>query len=122
MLIEVRSVGAGHATTRTRYGGEVERIWVRPVVLHCTDIESGSALNSAASLMPDADAPRQSGGGWDVSLVVQVRDEWEDEEATALRTAHVLDARYEQERTRHADDDARRGSGGSLLQRMWRRL
>ena len=99
MRIEISRVGAGHATTRTRWGGGVERTWVRPVTLRCTDIESPRALAAAAELLPDASKPvRSAQGGWEIVLTMEVRESWENEEITGSRARGALNAAYDKER------------------------
>lgn len=123
MLIEVTGVGPGHSAMRKRYSGETERTWVRPVTLHCTEIECSSALQNAIDAMADADPPRRAaGGGWEIMLVVNVRNSWETEQVTGLRTAHELDAAYDQARLNHDDKHCGPVPEGSLLLRIWRRI
>ncbi len=99
MNVQVISADDGRFITRTRLGNP-ERVWVREVVLRCTGVRHDGILREVISTFGDASSPlRAPGGGWDVSMGVEVPANaiWETPQMTGGRAARRLRTAYERE-------------------------
>ncbi|MDP9393719.1 MAG: hypothetical protein M3Q27_05400 [Actinomycetota bacterium] len=101
MHIETVSADEGRMQQRTRFGA-VERVWVRDVILRCSDVDRPSVLLAVVRMIPDASEPvRAPGGGWKITIGVPVSTQqmFETPTMTAARAVKALRLAYERELT-----------------------